>query len=243
MKLIDIHSHILPCVDDGARDIEASVKLLEMMKEQGITDVVATPHFIASHQDLDEHISNINSAMAALNAETSGMELPNIYIGSEVFYFKGIGRSDGIRRLTLNGSEYLILELPENDISEAMIDDIKNIYYNLGITPILAHIERYHKERGFKRVLRLLESGRCYAQLNASSLIRPPFKKTAHKLIKKGYISFIATDSHSPEHRPPLMKEALTALGNDLGEEYKREMLMNLDGICREITHEKAETI
>ncbi len=241
MKLIDIHSHILPAVDDGSKNIATSIKLLEMMKEQGITDVVATPHFIASEQSLEEHISNINAAKAELEAAVCGMELPNIYLGSEVYYFKGIGRSDGIRKLSLNGSQYLLLELPMYEISEKIAEDVRNISYNLGLTPILAHIERYHREKGFKKVLKLIESGCCYAQINTSSLFIPPLKRTVRKLIKKGYVSFIATDTHSPDHRPPLMKEALRALETDFGREYKREMLMNLDSVCREITDEKAE--
>ena len=239
MKIIDIHSHILPAVDDGASNTEVAVKLLEIMKSQGITDVVATPHFIASEHNMEEFLNRTGAAMKELSAAVYGRDLPNIYFGSEIYYFRGIGKSSGISRLSLNGSEYILLELPNSEISQSVLDDINGIYSNLGLTPIIAHIERYTKEFGFKKLLKLLDSEICYAQVNASSILYPPFRRAAKKLFKMGYVSFIATDSHSLRNRPPLMDQALKALESDFGKETKDRIIRNLDGICREITSDK----
>ena len=88
---MDIHSHILPSVDDGASNIEESVELLNMMKSQGITDVIATPHFDASVNNIDDFKVAVSSSLLALNEEIKDMNLPNVYLGSEVYYFRGIG--------------------------------------------------------------------------------------------------------------------------------------------------------
>ena len=66
MRLMDIHSHILPGVDDGAKDVETAVRLLEMIKEQGITDVIATPHFDASVDNMEEHLQRVEDAKQEL---------------------------------------------------------------------------------------------------------------------------------------------------------------------------------
>lgn len=233
--MLDIHSHILPAVDDGARDVETSVELLRMMKEQGITHVIATPHFDAMRQNIDEFEYMIAEAYKSLSDAVSGLELPQVSIGSEVFYFAGIGRSSGIRDLTLCRSDYLLLELPSCRITAEMIKDISDLNNRLGLTPIIAHIERYSCEWGFKALLELVASGEAYAQINASSLLASPYKKITHKLIKRGYISFVATDTHSIIGRPPKMQEALQEITLSLGKNYSDMFVRNSERFCDEI--------
>ena len=88
MVLMDIHSHILPGVDDGPKDIETSLSILEMMKAQGITDVIATPHFDARYDDIGYFKQKITRAFEDLELFTRDKGLPNIYMGSEVYYFR-----------------------------------------------------------------------------------------------------------------------------------------------------------
>ncbi len=236
MSLIDIHSHILPAIDDGAESLEESIELLKAMKEQGITDVIATPHFIASEHNLEEFLTSVSKAHEELTAATQNLELPNIYVGSEVYYFVGIGKSKAITHLCLNKKKFLLLELASCKINKYVIEDIINLRSNLDIIPIIAHIERYTKEKGFRKLLKLVDNGVCYAQLNASSLFLPMFRKAAYKLIKKGYISFIATDTHSVKHRPPMFSRALSAIETNLGKSYKVHLLQNLEAFQKEIT-------
>lgn len=235
MHLLDIHSHILPAVDDGARDVKTSIELLKMMKKQGITDVIATPHFDASIHNIDDFYSVVKLAKEELDREKSGLDLPNVLIGSEVFYFRGIGKSYGIKSLSLANSNYLLLELQNAPIDDFVIKDINGMVYDLGLTPIFAHIERYAGEKGFKRLLELISYGVCYAQVNSASLIEPPFKRTAYKLIKKGYVSFIATDSHSPLQRPPMMDKALEEIGREFGSKTVNTFVENSDVLYNKI--------
>ena len=237
MNLIDIHSHILPDVDDGARTVEESIELLKSLKAQGVTDVIATPHFIANEQNLDEFFQIVKEASEELFAATQNLDLPNVYLGSEVYYFAGIGKSKAISTLCLNKTKYLLLELPTCTIDKYILDDIKRIRTELGLIPIIAHIERYAKEKGFKHVLSLIDGGVCLAQLNATSLFMPQYKKISYKLIKKGYISFIATDTHSLRHRPPMLDSAFDAIETNLGKNYSALLLENSDYLQKEITN------
>lgn len=222
MRFVDIHSHILPGVDDGAQDVETAVKILEMMKEQGITDVFATPHFDASQCSIDEFNSDIETAKKLLSSATYGTDLPDVHIGCEVYYFPGISKSSGIKALTLGGSKFLLLELCYGQaITDKVIREIVDVYNKFGIVPIIAHIERYYKEKGFKKILDLIRHRVCIAQINAASLMdKQPYKRISLKLIKQGYISFIASDAHSVKFRPPLMDRAFDTVKNSLGQEY-----------------------
>ncbi|MBO5019385.1 MAG: hypothetical protein J6D52_01835, partial [Clostridia bacterium] len=221
----------LPDVDDGAKDVEESLKMLEMMKTQGITDVFATPHFDASQYDIEEFNYVIDSSKKSLEESIKGLDLPKIYIGCEVYYFSGIGRISGIKSLCLNNSNYILLELRYgHPITDQVLRDISDIYNKYGIVPIIAHIERYAKEKGFKQLLGLIGGRTCLAQINATSLMdKNPFRKTSLKLIKKGFISFIATDAHSPQMRPPLMSQALEVVKENLGKEYVDTILHNFE--------------
>lgn len=236
MRLLDIHSHILPGVDDGSKNTETSIELLKIMKEQGITDVVATPHFNATLDNMDDYLYAVSDAYEKLKAAVKGQSLPDIHIGCEVYCFSGIGRSTGIRPLCIANSKHLLLELPNRTIDDKTINDIKGISNNLNIMPIIAHIERYSGERGFKTLLEVISSGYAYAQVNASSVIYPPFKRITHKLIKQGYITFIATDTHSPDHRPPLMAQALDEIENSFGKKYRDRFINNSERLYNQLT-------
>ena len=84
--LLDIHSHILPGVDDGAKNTEESLELLRMMKSQGITDVIATPHFYAMSENLENYQKKISAAYNILTEAIKGADMPRIYIGSVVLF-------------------------------------------------------------------------------------------------------------------------------------------------------------
>lgn len=226
-RYLDIHSHILPCVDDGARNIDESLELLEIMKSQGITDVVATPHFYAAYDNLEDHLEKVRNAYQNLVSTADGLNLPNIYLGNEVLYFNGIGKSEAVKTLCIESSPLLLLELPNCDISDSILNDITELRYSCNIIPIIAHIERYSHSRGFKKLLNIIKNGTAFAQLNASSVLCPDLKKASARLIKKGYISFLATDTHSVDMRPPLLSDALDKICKKFGEDRQKLYIQN----------------
>lgn len=244
--MFDIHSHILPSVDDGAADINVSLKLLQMMRSQGITEVVATPHFYAMNQEIGEFERRVSEAYLELMKETRGMELPRVSIGSEVFYFNGIGRSEGIRELTLCGSQFILLELPNCKFDSDILRDITDMYDRLGLVTVLAHLERYSSERGYNKVLDLIDNETVFAQINASSLFSKHLKRPAMKLIKSGLASFLASDAHSVENRPPMIKQALEFISRHFDEKTAQRFVRRGD-ILRDriftVPTEKADTV
>jgi len=233
--MLDIHSHILPGVDDGAEDVASAIELLEAMKQQGITDVIATPHFYAMDNNIDEFRHNVASAYSELYNAALSKELPNVSIGCEVFYFNGIGRSRGIRELTLCRSNHILLELPNCRLDKEILRDVTDLSDRLGLTVILAHLERYAGEKGFKDWLRLIDNESLFVQINASSLFNPYLKKAANKLIKNGYVSFLATDTHSLSNRPPMMSEAIEEIKKQFGVRTAQMLINNSDILRDEI--------
>ena len=188
--LLDIHSHILPGVDDGSKSLDESVKILEMMKEQGITDVIATPHFYAFRENLEEYLKKIQYSYNQLKSHIEGMNLPNVFLGTEVLYYYNIGESESVYNFTFGNTMYLLLELTNSSIGADLFKDIRNLRDKKGIIPVIAHIERYHKSSNFRKLLKFIAKENIQAQVNASSLFDSNYSKITLKLIKKGYITY-----------------------------------------------------
>ena len=234
--MLDIHSHILPGVDDGSKSLDESVKILEMMKEQGITDVIATPHFYAFRENLEEYLKKIQYSYNQLKSHIEGMNLPNVFLGTEVLYYYNIGESESVYNFTFGNTVYLLLELTNSSIGADLFKDIRNLRDKKGIIPVIAHIERYHKSSNFRKLLKFIDKEHILAQVNASSLFDSNYSKITLKLIKKGYITYIATDSHSATGRIPMMNRALKFISNHIGNHYSGALIRNSEKMLDEIT-------
>ncbi len=242
MRFLDIHSHILPQVDDGAKDMQEAVKLLEMMLAQGVTDVIATPHFYPMRDNVDEFLSRVGNAAEQLEAAISNKDLPNIYIGCEIHYFNGIGKSQEISRLAIADTNYILLELPYGTpIDDGILKDIRRISEDLGLIPILAHIERYSLQKGFKKLLKLVAEGAALAHINAASLLSSAQGRICERLLKKGCVSFIASDAHSPDKRPPLTGDAIEYIRLKMGKRLSDRLIKNHSMLLSKIEGDNEE--
>ncbi len=198
LEKVDIHSHILPGIDDGAESITAAVDVLRAAFESGTRHIIATPHFITGSYDNDadsihEHCQRLQSII-----EDEGIGI-TIHPGSEVFlsleivelYDKGV-------ICTMNDSRHMLIELPMNCMP-IYTDDILYRLQLKGVVPIIAHPERNSviaKEPG---ILENMVNRGILAQVNSGSItgrygIRT--RAAAMKLIKKGLVSFVASDTH-----------------------------------------------
>lgn len=222
-----MHSHILPGVDDGAENMAESLALLEMMHEQGITHVAATPHFYATQDNLELHLQRVSAAFNSLKAEAAERGLPKLCLGSEVLYYRGIGHSESINSLCINSSPYLLLELSDNCIGSGLFEDLTDLRSDMGITPIIAHIERYFKFPKYRKLLSYISENGIPAQINASSLFSPMLYPITVKLIKKNLVSFMGTDTHSVSERPPMLKSALEVVSEKIGPKYAGGFIRN----------------
>ena len=236
MTFLDIHAHVLPNVDDGAKDMETAVKLLEMLREQGVTDVVATPHFYPDEDNAEEFAKTVETAYNNLKKEMFGKELPNVHLGCELRYFSGMGKSSAIKQFVTKGTNYLLLELDYGaEVTKTVLQDIIDIKEQQGLIPILAHIERYSKVKGFKKLLKLISDGYAIAHINAGAVITKETTRLCEKLIKGGYASFLASDTHSVHNRPPLIKDALDVIADRLGRSAANRLIIKSNALLEEI--------
>ena len=235
----DIHSHILPDIDDGAKDICESAELMNLMKNEGITEVIATPHFYPNEMNFGVFLEDRKNAYETLCSNSDG-DIPKIYLGCEILYFRGIGASRELEKLSLNNSKYILLELSDVHIDKYLFEDLDTFSEN-GITPIIAHIERYHRNRNFKKLLEELKAKNYPVQINSSSLLNKKYRRTIKKVFKSGLFCVIATDTHSPKKRPPIIKSALQALRDDYGEIIYHKVLRNNQILYKEITGDSVD--
>ena len=236
MTFLDIHAHILPAVDDGASDLETSLQLLEMLKSQGVTDVIATPHFYPDSDSAESFFERTKMAYDQLNAEIASRDLPHVFLGCELRYFSGMGKSSAIEMFVTKGTNYLLLELPYGaPITKTVLQDIIDISERQGLVPILAHIERYHKVTGYKSLLKLIADGYAKAHINASAVVVKETTKLCEKLIKGGYVSYLGSDTHSPDFRPPQIGPALELISARLGQSATDRLTIKSQQLLAEI--------
>lgn len=232
---IDIHSHILPNVDDGSKSIEESLAMLKMLKKQDVSAVVLSPHFYPSAETSVEEYKDrtISSYKKLCNAAKD--IFPELYLGSEVYYFSGMAMFENIKDLCIHNSKYILIELPYRKVSSRTVNDIIELNLSRGLVPILAHIERYRHFEGFNRILSLISNGYALGQMNAYTPLNFKTRRIAHKLIKGGYISFIASDSHSQDKNPPRIRESLSFIEKKIGRSFAENLRKNSFDILNEI--------
>ena len=234
--MLDFHSHFLPGIDDGSDSIETSIAMLNAWYSQGITDICATPHFYAEHNNPERFISRRNKAFAILQSATNN-ELQNIRLGAEVLFFDGISRYDGLHELCLEGTDLLLLEMPFRTWTSHMIEEVGVIASTTGIMPVAAHIERYLDQP--RKLLKEFLNLNIFIQSNAEFFLDRHTQRKALKMLKKGTITFLGTDAHNLGRRSVNLGPAIQVIDHALGSEY----INNLDNLQRSILSEYSSTI
>lgn len=223
---IDIHSHIIPGIDDGARNESVALKMLKMAQQSGTGHIIATPHYVYGNTRYG--FATIIEKCEALNrlAASAGINI-TVYPGCEVFitpelielYEQGlIG--------TLANSCYMLVEFPMMSIPSYT----DNVLYNLqlkGITPIIAHPERYSEiQYDSERLKSFIDRG-ILAQVNSGSITGVygrEAKKTVMRLIKEGLVQFVASDAHSASGRNPDMSKAAAIIEKKYGSKIRNDL-------------------
>lgn len=236
--MVDIHSHILPSMDDGAKNTNESLKILKELKKQGVTNVFATPHFYPQTDDASDFNDSLQNSYKKLCRAINDKSVPNIHLGCELLYFEGIRNSDSLSQFCLANSSYLLLELAPLKIKDKLLQDILFLRDEKKIIPIIAHIERYSYAKNFRKLLKFIETEKILTQINASSLFERKGYKTVKKLIKKDIVTFIATDTHSIDNRPPMMMDALRLIEKKFGEQVKAKLIENGKSLLQKILEE-----
>lgn len=225
-RVIDFHSHILPCLDDGSKSVDMSLAMLEESYKQKIRKIVATPHFyperIALSSFLEKRIESISTLIPYYNREIH----PTLYVGAEVAFFPSLGESEDIKKLTIYGTNTLLVEMPFSRWSSYDIESLLNAKRNLGLNIVIAHIERYEKYQKKGVVENLIEND-VFIQSNAEFFIDEATRKEALKKLKDGYIQILGSDMHNTSDRPQQIAQAKEIIKTKLGEEYIISLLSN----------------
>ena len=219
MAIIDMHCHILPGVDDGARDVETSLAMLEASRAQGVQYMVATPHFYATRDRVDTFLDRRREAWETLKPRM-GADYPGIVLGAEVAFFRGISRAERLEALKIEGTDCLLLEMPFRPWSEDDVDEVSEILEKHGYTIILAHIERYLAMRGNADYIGNLLELPVLAQINAESLLDWRQRGKLIKMVRNGQVHLLGSDCHGIHHRPPNLGEGREILRKKTGTEY-----------------------
>ena len=230
VKMVDAHSHILPCVDDGSSSVEESKQLLSLLSSQGVRSVVATPHFIADDQSVEEFIEKRSLAYNALK-EVLNAEIPEIFLGAEVKYYEGISRMENLKELCLENTNILLVEMPIGRWSEYAVKELVSLSCS-GYRVLLAHIERYIADQRGDTFDTLLEND-ILTQVNASFFINILTRPKAIKLLKNGYIHLLGSDCHNLTTRPPRIGEAARIINHKMGEEFLYSMIDYSNALLR----------
>lgn len=221
--MIDFHSHILPMMDDGSKSVEESLDMLRMLSEQGVKRVVATPHFYANDESVDDFLKRRAESFERLKGHLTD-DLPEILLGAEVKYYNGISRMDGIRKLTVENSRLLLLEMSAVKWTEYVVNELIELS-NLGdITVVLAHIERYLfvQSRAVQR--RLLDSD-ILMQCNAEFFTGTLSKMKALKLLGNMDIQLIGSDCHNTSDRKPRIGDAIERIVAKFGRGFYKQLV------------------
>lgn len=214
LSLTDLHTHILPSIDDGASDVTEALKLLKMQKESGVDRIALTPHFDPQKQELDEFLDKRDFSFKLLTENYDAATMPELRLGAEVMYSPDILGLD-LNKLTLGGGDYLLLELDDLACPPHLSSIISELTM-IGITPVLAHVERCIYFRKSPKLLYELTLKGAVAHVTAETIAAAYDNGFCKALLNKGYIHFAASDTHDSKKRPPNLAKSLEPLSSEL---------------------------
>lgn len=218
--IVDMHSHVLPGIDDGSRSLEESIGMLSREAAQGIRDVVATPHFYAWQDHPERFLEKRWEAERLLREEMAKHPgLPQVHIGAEVHFFRGISQSDAVSGLTIDGKRCMLIELEEEPWQENVYQELERLYRDRNIVPVIAHVERYRLAFSSNRHIRRLEELPVLIQSNASFFLNRRTRPVAMRMLRQGRIHLLGSDAHDLVKRPPQLGNAVAEIQAKLGEE------------------------
>lgn len=241
--MIDLHSHILPRMDDGSQDLDTSVRLVRALAQQGVDTICATSHYYARHESVARFLQRRREAVAVLGQALSRADvpdLPGIRLGAEVAYFSGISQCQELDQLCLGGTRTLLLELSYTQWTPQQVEEVASLCLDRGYAVILAHPERFSHMKTYWSDMERLLSLPISLQINADSLLHFGTRKLALELLRSAQRPLLASDCHNMTTRPPRLEKARLVVAKKLGAEQLARMdqaaqdLLRPTGTCRQ---------
>ena len=210
--MIDFHTHILPHLDDGAKNTDMAAEMLEALHQQGVKTVIFTPHYYGKRMSPESFIKHRNAMFEHIKAKIpDGLETR---LGAEM-HFTGINMPDSeeLCKLAIEGTSCILVELPFTEAwTGGLLEKLSEFIHDTGYTPIIAHVERYREvQKNPSLVSNLMDMG-CLIQVNASAFLDKRTKKFVFALLNHGLVHCLGTDTHDAEDRAPDYAQAKQAL-------------------------------
>ncbi len=218
---IDFHSHILPGIDDGSRNVDESLQILSEMTKDGVDIVCATPHFYNTQQSFESFIENRNKAYELLK-QSLPADAPKILLGGEVLFSETLINISNPKALCLEGTNYVLLEMPYCQLTDELLGNVQeliNIWQKKhGIKFLIAHIERYLFFTSLDELMKLMEMD-VLGQINCKSLFVRKTRKETLNLIKSGYVQVLGTDYHRIDRGDILIGQVEKIISKKVGKD------------------------
>lgn len=227
--MTDLHTHILPGMDDGACDAATGIEMLKLEWAQGVQTVALTPHFYPEREHMEAFLARRQKAYEELrNAiaflpEEEQKQIPKPVLSAEVAWVSGLADLPGLERLCYENSRFLLLELPFITWGERLFLELNDLMNRTGLVPVIAHVDRYFTIQNKKRMDQLCELG-LPMQISATAMDSFLMRRKALRMMRSGEAQLLISDCHNTVKRPPNLNAAYKEIRRRLGEGMAKEL-------------------
>ena len=201
--MIDLHTHVLPNLDDGSKDTEESIEMLRDSMKQGVTHVVATPHCVV-HRD-EDILSFLEARQKSFNEIPADNNIPEILLGAEIYFDNDLSEYEDINKLCIGDTNYILVEFPMGKHNVSQLAEWLYALTLKGLKPIVAHIDRYPD---FEELINAFDVMDIVYQINASRFIEFLGRRMLKKILSKVDFAVVSSDMHNTGFRKSHMQLA-----------------------------------
>lgn len=216
----DMHSHILPEMDDGSKSLEMSLEIIEKLRAQDVKNICLTPHYYTNEESLESFLNRRKESLDILLPEVP--EDVKICLGAEVYVTDYLFNNDDLSEICYGDSKYILCEFPfSSTFSNRTMDWLYKLSANYGLKPVLTHIERYDHLMSDEGLVESLCDEDIIIQTNVGAFKGFSQKRRLLKYIKRGYIDIVGTDCHSlTRGNPDEYTDTINLIREKCGQEY-----------------------
>lgn len=228
--MTDLHCHILPGMDDGAKDVSESLMLLRREYEDGVRNIALTSHFNSKRISVEDFLEQRSCAFEKLREALKDEDMQfEFKLGAEVFFTPELCDLNA-NTLCMGDTSFILIEFPTTHRPHFIRETFRSLNEQ-GIYPIIAHVERYPFMMDNPQFLYELVAAGAYTQINAGALLKKSMTKQLLNLIKWDLVHVISTDAHSLDKRPPQMAAAMKLIASKLGKDAAEQIRINGEGL------------
>lgn len=238
MTYYDMHSHILPKLDDGSKSVETSLEIIDKLRAQNVKNICFTPHYYTHEESMETFLERREQSLQKLLPHIP--DDVNICVGAEVYVTDLLFNNYNIDAVCYGGSEYILCEFPFGATFEnKTISYFNTLRNNYGLKPVLTHIERYENLMKYEDLVEDLVDDGIIIQTNVEAFKRFSQKRRILKYIKRGYIDIIGTDCHSlTRGNPDDYTSAIELIRDKCGNEYVKHIVETSEEIFKPYKNE-----